>query len=600
LLVVDNCEHVLAAVADAVERIVARCSTVTVLATSREPLMVRGERLVPVPSLAPQDAERLFLERARDETPELVMDDVQRRAVVELCRRLDGLPLALELAASRVRAFTPVELVSHLEERFRLLVGGRRSQIERHQTMRGTLDWSYDLCSDMEQAVFDRLSVFPAGFDLAAARAVGAGAGVSELQVVDAVLHLLDRSLLQRLTAADGTTRFRLLETMRAYGREHLQHHGIADATRETHARYVARTVGALTLRRFGPDEDWVVRRLHEYLPDALVTLDWSIEHHEWDVGLHVIHAGRPSAEREANEMLARLHQAALAGGAPIEVLDELASWDAQSAATMTIGEADERGWRIIRAKMPIPPDRVVLAPFADVAVTGANVGEFVSSLEHWRSAPSASRFWAEYLALRSLACSLAVRPELDPYVDPLVEEFAAFVNALNSARASQRLAEVRGLVARQRRNWSEAVKWYGQIVRSRTGGPPTLFTLADAWNLMTVRSLDTGPFEITGAELREPWLTYHDLRADSMRWGGATSTALALQRLGHTALADRFAAWARRHDTVGIMSTYYDVVLEIAGLPTAPVDGDDDLETLVRELFVMADRLDVAARRTG
>ena len=132
--------------------------------------MVRGERLVPVPSLPADDAERLFLQRARDEAPDLVIDDDQRRAVTELCRRLDGLPLALELAASRVRALTPVELVTTLEERFRMLVGGRRSRMERHQTMRGTLDWSYELCTDIEQAVFDRLTVFPAAFDLAAAR----------------------------------------------------------------------------------------------------------------------------------------------------------------------------------------------------------------------------------------------------------------------------------------------------------------------------------------------------------------------------------------------------------------------------------------------
>ena len=600
LVVVDNCEHVLAAAADAVERIVARCPAITVLATSREPLMVRGERLVPVPSLAPEDAERLFLERARDETPELVMDDDQQRAIVELCHRLDGLPLALELAASRLRAFTPVELVANLDERFRLLTGGRRSRMERHQTMRGTLDWSYDLCRDVERSVFDRLSVFPAGFDLAGARAVAVGDGVSELDVVDAVSHLLDRSLLQRFTAADGTTRFRMLETMRAYGREHLHHLGIAEATREQYARYVARTVGALTLRRFGPDEEWVVRRLNEYLPDALVTLDWSIDHNEWDIGLHVIHAGRPSAEREANEMLARLHHAARAGGAPIEVLDELASWDAESATTLSIDEANDRGWRIIRAKMPIPSNRVVLAPFADVAVTAENVDEFVSSLERWRSAPSASRFWAEYLALRSLACSVALHPELDQYVDPLVEQFAGFVESLASKRGLQRLAEVRGLVARQRRDWSDAVKWYSEIVRSRRGGPQTLFTLADAWNLMTVRSLDAAPFEITGAELRDPWLTYRDLHADSMRWDGATSTALALQRLGHTGLADRFVVWAWTHDTVGIMSRYFEVVLEIAGLPTEHVDSSDDLDTLIQELFVIADRLDVAATQPG
>ena len=203
----------------------------TVLATSREPLLVRGERLVPVPSLLPDDAERLFLERAHDEAPDLVIDDDQRRAVTELCQRLDGLPLALELAASRVRALTPVELVTQLEERFRMLVGGRRSRHGAAPDDAGHTDWSYDLCNEVERAVFDRLSVFPAGFDRPAARAVAVGEGVSDLDVVDVVPHLLDRSLLQRSTAADGTTRYRMLETMRAYGREHLQQQGAADTT---------------------------------------------------------------------------------------------------------------------------------------------------------------------------------------------------------------------------------------------------------------------------------------------------------------------------------------------------------------------------------
>ncbi len=300
LIVLDNCEHLLAASADAVEHIIASCPGVVVLVTSREPLMIRGERLVPVPSLLPEEAERLFLERARDEAPDLVIDDEQARAVAELCERLDGLPLALELAASRVRAFTPIELVTNLEERFRMLVGGRRSRMERHQTMRGTLDWSYELCSEVEQIVFDRLSVFPAGFDLSAARAVAGGDGVSEFDVVDVVPQLVDRSLLQRSVASDGTTRYRMLETMRAYGREHLQHQGASDTTRANHASHIATSISALALRTLGPDEQQVLQRLNEYLPDGLVALDWCIDHQEWERGLRCIPSLSVTIERES------------------------------------------------------------------------------------------------------------------------------------------------------------------------------------------------------------------------------------------------------------------------------------------------------------
>ena len=385
LILVDNCEHVLDAAADAVERIVARCPTVTVLATSREPLMVRGERLVPVPSLLPDDAERLFLERARDEAPDLVIDDDQRRAVTELCQRLDGLPLALELAASRVRALTPVELVTTLEERFRMLVGGRRSRMERHQTMRGTLDWSYDLCNDVERAVFDRLSVFPAGFDLPAARAVAGGEGVSDLDVVDVVPHLVDRSLLQRSTAADGTTRYRMLETMRAYGREHLQQQGASDTTRARHAHYMAATIAALGLRIFGPDEQQVIRRLNEYLPDALVALDWCIDHQEWENGLRVTTAGEELSERESDEMVVRLHDAAREGGASADLLDEMAVRDERARLSETTQQAMERGWRMIRAHRPLPSDRSSISPYLDFndgGLAAADVDEFLTSLD--------------------------------------------------------------------------------------------------------------------------------------------------------------------------------------------------------------------------
>ena len=137
-----------------------------------------------------------------------------------------------------------------------MLVGGRRSRMERHQTMRGTLRLVLRPVQRARATVFDRLSVFPAGFDLAAARAVAGGDGVDEFDVVDVVPQLVDRSLLQRSTAVDGTTRYRMLETMRAYGREHLQHQGLSDTTRERHAHYMATTIAALTLRTLGPDEE--------------------------------------------------------------------------------------------------------------------------------------------------------------------------------------------------------------------------------------------------------------------------------------------------------------------------------------------------------
>ena len=589
LVVVDNCEHVLAAAADVVERIVAACPAITVLATSREPLMVRGEHLVPVPSLSPDDAERLFLERARDEAPDLVMDADQARAVAELCQRLDGLPLALELAASRVRAFTPVELVANLVERFRLLVGGRRSRIERHQTMRGTLDWSYDLCSEVERALFDGLSVFPAGFDLAAARAVAGGDGISDLDVVDVVAQLLDRSLLQRSAASDGTTRHRMLETMRAYGREHLQHQGASDTTRARHARYIANTIGALSLRTIGPDEQEVSRRLNEYLPDALVALDWCIDHQEWENGLRVASVGTQLSERESGEMSARLHDAAKAGGVGGDLLDEMERRDPRVGSDSYERQA-ERGWRTIRGGAPIPTDRFAFPPHGDFGpgtLDAAQVDEFLASLDRWTSPPPINRYVAERHALRALAFN----GHLDRIEEPL-SRFAALVAELRSDLATRELAELHAVIATVRHDWAEAALWY-EGAKARDGELRTWFDLNVAWSLLMARALRAEPFVLTGAELRDPWLCCREEHLDVLRWRGATSTAIALHRVGLDDLADRLAAWAYQHDPTDVMSRLFDDVLKIAGLPTTEIDQPGDLDALINELFVVADDLD-------
>ena len=323
--------------------------------------MVTGERLVPVPSLPLADAERLFIERARAEAPHLVIDAVQSAAITELCERLDRLPLAIELAASRVRALSPVELAAALDERFRLLVGGRRNRVERHQTMRGTLDWSYELCSEIERAVFDRLSVFPAGFDLVAARVVAGGAPVSDLDVVDVVPQLVDRSLVQRTTGPDGTSRYHLLETMRAYGREHLQHEGTADEVRERHSRHIASTINALSLATIGPSEAVARQRIAQLLPDCLVACTWFIDHHDWDAAFDVACFGVTDCEREQKELYILIAEAVAAVGDEPEFLGELTL--GVEMERLSVSEVNRRAWEMIDAGWQIPAHRFSDAP---------------------------------------------------------------------------------------------------------------------------------------------------------------------------------------------------------------------------------------------
>ena len=248
LLVFDNCEHVLDAAADLIEAILAHSTTVKVLATSREGLGMVDEQLWPVPSLdvgagIDSSAVALFVERAHSVAPHFSVNAAdEASAVVEICRRLDGIPLAIELAASRMASMTATEVRDRLDHRFRLLVGPRRGLPQRHQTLRQTVAWSYDQLDDEEKALLDRCSVFVGGFDLDSACAV---AGSDETDVPDtyAVLDLLDALVRKSLMVADrssGRTRFSMLETIRQFADEQLAARGAADHVRTAHARYFA------------------------------------------------------------------------------------------------------------------------------------------------------------------------------------------------------------------------------------------------------------------------------------------------------------------------------------------------------------------------
>lgn len=222
LLVFDNCEHLREATADIMEAILARSATVKMLATSREGLGLADEQLWPVPSLdvaagSDSPAVKLFAERARSVSPRFSLTDAGA-AAVEICRRLDGIPLAIELAASRMASMTPDEVRDRLDQRFRLLVGARRG-LERHQTLRHAVAWSYDLLSGDEKVLLDRCSVFAGGFDLESACVVG---GFDD---EFAALDLLDALVRKSLLVADrsaGRTRFSMLETVRQFAEEQL------------------------------------------------------------------------------------------------------------------------------------------------------------------------------------------------------------------------------------------------------------------------------------------------------------------------------------------------------------------------------------------
>jgi predicted ATPase/DNA-binding SARP family transcriptional activator len=240
LLVLDNCEHLIDACAHLADALLARSPRLRIVATSREPLGITGESLFVVPPLAEDPAVRLFADRAVAVSPEFTLDDETRPLVTDIVHRLDGLPLAIELAAARLRTLPLAEISSRLTDRFRLLTGGSRTALPRHRTLRAVVEWSWELLTPAERLLAERFSVFPAGATPAAVAAVCAGSGLAggELaasEVEELLSSLVDKSLLQPL--ADGT-RLRMLETIREYGAEKLAGRGEADELRQRHAAH--------------------------------------------------------------------------------------------------------------------------------------------------------------------------------------------------------------------------------------------------------------------------------------------------------------------------------------------------------------------------
>jgi predicted ATPase/DNA-binding SARP family transcriptional activator len=275
LLVLDNCEHVAQATAILAERLLKQTRNVTLLATSRERLEVDGEhvwqvRPLPVSGLG-APAVRLFLDRARAADPAATPQDSDVEAVAALCARLDGLPLAIELAAARLPGTTVSELVGNLRDRFGLLTVGRRAD-SRHRSLRAVMDWSYEQLTPEQQDLFGQLAVFHGGFDAAAARAIATGQ--DNPADVTRLLYLVDRSL---VTAEldGGTTRYRLLETLRSYGLERLAEQGRLDAARERHARWAADLVARAERGLRGADEASWAASVERHFSDLRAAHSW-------------------------------------------------------------------------------------------------------------------------------------------------------------------------------------------------------------------------------------------------------------------------------------------------------------------------------------
>ena len=289
LLVVDNCEHVVDACAGLLERLLTGCPSVHVLASSREALAVPGEvqlpvRPLPVPpvgaapdELAANDAVRLFAERAWAASPAFVLDDSTLGPVAEICRRLDGLPLALELAAARVAVLPVDRIAERLSDRFALLTAGPRTAAARHRTLQATLDWSHTLLDDEERVLFRRLAVFRGSWTLEEAEAACAGDPVPAGAVLDVLGRLVARSLVVDAHGNDG--RFRMLETVRAYAARRLDEAGERPAFARRHAEAVLAVAEAAAPLLRGRDQHTALARLRAERDNVDAALAWALDH---------------------------------------------------------------------------------------------------------------------------------------------------------------------------------------------------------------------------------------------------------------------------------------------------------------------------------
>jgi predicted ATPase/class 3 adenylate cyclase len=324
LLLVDNCEHLIAASAEVVDDIVGHCPGAAVLATSREPLGIAGEVAWRVPSLADDEAVALFVARATAANPTFELTDANRGVVADICTRLDAIPLALELAAGRLASLGVDQLADRLSQRFRLLTGGSRSSMARQRTLQATVDWSYELLDPPAQAVLRRLGVFVGGLSLEAAEfvCVDDAHGIDALAVFDHLDALVAKSLLVA-DHHDGVARYRLLETIRQYALDKLVAAGEIAAARDAHAAWVV-TLGEEVERQLwwgGPDELPTMRRLSAEAANIRGAFDWMVETDQ----LH-----------DAAMLISRLIPWTLATGRP----NELRQW-AERLGAMALSDGD-------------------------------------------------------------------------------------------------------------------------------------------------------------------------------------------------------------------------------------------------------------------
>ena len=292
LIVLDNCEHLVSVSAQVTDTLLRSAPKLKVLASSREALGVKGEQSYPVPSLTMPDikhlpviehlsqyeAVRLFIDRAQLVNPHFVLDDENASFIAQVCHRLDGIPLAIELAAARIKMMSVEQISARLDDRFRLLTGGVHTVLPRQQTLRALIDWSYDILSENERLLFRRLSIFAGGWTLESAEEVCAGDGIDKYDVLDLLSQLFNKSLLLVVNhTKSGVPRYRMLETIRQYAREKLFESGVSEGIRDKHLFYFVKLVEKAEPELYQGNQVFWFNTLNDELDNLRTALEWAL-----------------------------------------------------------------------------------------------------------------------------------------------------------------------------------------------------------------------------------------------------------------------------------------------------------------------------------
>jgi predicted ATPase/DNA-binding SARP family transcriptional activator len=591
LVILDNCEHVVGAVAHVARAILAGCPGVRVLATSREPLGVPGETLLdipplPVPTSDPASLEsivdapavRLLLDRARAALPGLDLRPEDAATLARICRRLDGIPLAIELAATRVRLLSFAQLERRLSDRFRLLDSGRREASTRHETLRATLDWSYDLLAAPEQTLLHRLAVFAGSFALDEVEAICAGDGIEPHATIGLLGRLVDRSLVVAERAGQADVRCRLLETIRQYADERLASSGDQARMRDRHLAYFLGVAETANRELRGPGQAEWLERIRMDEPNLRGALDWALERGDGPRALRLSAALLPHWQIHGYGL--RSLEAALEVADAATTIERARAEVAAGFLAVDFGEHDrarrhgEEGLRLFHELAD--PGGVAWATHL-LGATAMFQGDYAAARTLLDGASEAFRLggddWHLARVLHHVGFLERLRGDYEASERHHSESLRLFREAGDDLRSAYALWSL-GVVARYRGSWRAARERCEEGLRS-------FERLGDLGGVAHARNTIADIARLEGdADLAEA--TYRQALAEFRREGDRRCEASALANLGAVARrrADPDRARETYAESLAIRRDLRDlagIAESLEGLAGAAVDSADD-----------------------